>query len=257
MIELVDVSLTKNGREALRSFSAVLESGGITGLIGASGSGKTALLMIMAGMIKGWSGEVLLKKRPMRSLGRRELARAVSPCFGKLPQNTEETLEGFLMLSRSPRKQLFHPYTEFDIQTVEKYSGALDLDSYRGETLASLPSGALKRALLAYALAREASLLILDDPTAHLDLHAQALLQRALSRYTIGGDRSVLMASGDINFIAQTADRILVMDAGRLAEDIPPERIDVELIKKYFRLEVLVSRNIYNGRPEVHVFPRA
>jgi len=67
----------------------------------------------------------------------------------------------------------------------------------------------------------------------------------------------VLLASGDINFIAQTADRVLVMDAGILAEDIAPERIDVELIRRYFKIEVLVSRNIYNGRPELHVFPRA
>ncbi len=257
MVELVDVSLVIAGREVIRSFSAVLEAGGIIGLIGPSGSGKSALLRIMAGMIRDFSGEVLIRKRPMRSLGRRELARAVSPCIGAAPHNMDETLEGFLMLSRNPWKRFFHPYTDFDLQTVEQYRGALGLDAYRGETLASLPSGALKRALLAGAMAREAPLLLLDDPTAHLDLHAQALLQRALSRYTIGGGRSVLLASGDINFIAQTADRVLVMDAGILAEDIAPERIDVELIRRYFKIEVLVSRNIYNGRPELHVFPRA
>ena len=64
-----------------------------------------------------------------------------------------------------------------------------------------------------------------------------------------------LFASGDLSFAAQTADRILVMEDGAVVEDIAPESLDADIIRRYFKTEVLVSRNIYNGRPEVHFFP--
>lgn len=110
-------------------------------------------------------------------------------------------------------------------------------------------------ARLAHVFCREAKHLVLDDPAAGLDIASMKLLQRAIARYTVEGDRIVVFTSNDLNFAAQTADRILVLDEGMLVESGTPQMIDADLVRKYFRTDVTVSRNIYNGKPEVHFFP--
>ena len=112
-----------------------------------------------------------------------------------------------------------------------------------------------KRAVLAFALARGTGLLLLDNPTAGLDLRSLALLQKALSRYALGGRNIAVIASNDLNFIAQTADRIVVLDGGAVVLEGGPDIIDADMVKRFFGLEVFVSKNVYNGKPNVHFFP--
>ena len=109
--------------------------------------------------------------------------------------------------------------------------------------------------MIAHAFIGEAYAVVLDNPTNDLDIASVRMLRKALSRYVMNGNRIAICCSNDLNFISQTADRILVMDAGRVVETGPPDMLDAELIKKYFGIDVIISKNIYNGKPEIHLFP--
>jgi iron complex transport system ATP-binding protein len=213
------------------------------------------LLKSMAGMVTGHAGDILIGTQPLRSIGKKELERRISSQFGAYPENMADTLRHFLLLARAPFRRLLHPFSEYDRQVVDEVMRSLGLDLYRDSELGRLPGGVLKISLLAFAFARSSEILLLDNPTSGLDLHSWGLLQRALMRYSFDGEKTAVVASNDINFIAQTADRVLVLDGGTVVLDTRPEAIDSALLKRHFGVDVLVSRNIYNGKPEVHFFP--
>lgn len=254
MIELIGLSSKSGNKDLLHPISVTLHTGGITGISGRTGSGKTILLKIISKIIDKYSGDVIINKRPLPSFSRRELLRIISSFFGIMPENPDETLLNFLMLSRLAVKKFFSPFNDYDIQIIDEYIQSLELYDYKDKKLCELPESIFKKTLLAYTFAREAEILVLDNPVSGLDLHSIELFKRALLKYTMNGDKMAIVASSDINFLAQTADRIIFLDDGKLSADIVPEAIDVEMIKKYFNADVLISRNIYTGKPEIHFF---
>ncbi len=251
MLELRGVRLPMGAETPI---SLEFETGSITAIIGPSGSGKSLLLAAVARRFSP-PGEILIAGRSLSGITQKEYPLYVSYFDGSTPADFGETLHDFLLLARAHMKRFLHPFGEHHLQAADSAIEAFDLNEYRSRVFCTLPSDALRRALIALSVLRDSELLLMDDPVAGLGIHSMGIVQRALARHTMGGDRTVLFASGDLSFAAQTADRILVMEDGAVVEDIAPESLDADIIRRYFRTEVLVSRNIYNGRPEVHFFP--
>ncbi len=256
MIELKNVSCDLGGRRVLDGIDLVFNSGEIVGLAGGSGSGKSALMKLIAGKLSRSGGEVRIDDMPPGSRGKKEFHRVVYYLDEK-PENLDETVGDFLLLSRIPYKRFLNPFTDYDLQTVEQAMALFELEPHREEPLAVLSEDQFDRVLLAFAFARGARVMLLDNPTRGLDIRSTVLLQKAISRYVLNGDTIVVIASSDLNFIAQTADRVIVLDEGRVALAGTHEIIDADLIKQYFGVDVFVSRNVYNGRPNVHFFPES
>ncbi len=256
MIEISDLTLSINHRPILRDISVELNDGEIIGIIGQTGSGKTMLLKTMAGQIANRSGGISVGGT-VRSAGRQLRKRDASYYGGAVPHNLDETLYDFLLLARAPYKKFLRPFADYDRQVADDYLSLLGLNSYGSEQLFTLPDGIFKRALIAHILIRDTAAVFLDNPTNDLDLVSMKLLKKALTRFVTNGDRIVVICSNDINFVAQTADRLLVMDNGRIAETGTADLLNAEMIKKYFGIDSIISRNVYTGRPEVHFFPDA
>lgn len=254
MVEILDLGLAIDGKEVLSNISLSFNDGEVVGIIGRGGSGKSLLLGAIAGAYRNFAGEILVGRRPVRGLPRRELARAVT-FHAAEPGNEDENVREFLKLARLPFKKFLNPLTDYDLQIVDESMALLELEEMADRPLRALSGSYAKRALLAFSLVRNTDLLLLDNPTAGLDLRSLALLQKALSRYALGGKNIAVVASNDLNFIAQTADRIVVLDGGAVALQGGPEIIDVDMVKRFFGLDVFVSKNVYNGKPNVHFFP--
>jgi len=109
--------------------------------------------------------------------------------------------------------------------------------------------------MLAHTFISEAHAIALDNPTNDLDIASARRLKRAVGRYVMNGDHIVVISSNDLNFIAQAADRVIILDGGRVVGNGPVSILDQETVKRHFGTEVLISRNVYNGRPEFHLFP--
>ena len=250
MIELKDLHLSLDGKDVLNGIDLKFEWGEITGIIGPPGSGKTVLLRAMCGRIKRHTGEMILSENGWPDNKRTSFSLHDSSS----PEDQDITLEEYLVLSRIPYKKLFRSFDETDRLIASEYAGAFGLAPYADIEIGRLTDSTFKKALLAYAFIKKSPCLLLDNPTTGLDVSSCVSLQKEISRYVIDGVRSVVFCSHDLNFTAQTADRIIVLDGGRVCADIEPAELDAGLIKKHFGLEVIISRNVLNGRPEIHPF---
>lgn len=254
MIEVKNVSLVRYSREVLKAVNLSVHGGEILGVIGPGGCGKSSLLNIISGTLKSFDGEVLIGNRPIHSYSRREKSQKIS-AIPKFPENSDISVSEFILLSRSPLKKALNPFTDYDLQISEECMAGFELTQCGGKLLKYLSRTHLKAALLAFCFARNADVLLLDDPTDGLDLHRLVLLQKMLLRYVVDGNRTAVIAGNDINFIAQTADKIAIMHEGAIKALGGYEIIEPELIKQYFGADVFISKNVYNGRPNVHFFP--
>ena len=254
MIDISNLSLTIQGAVILDGISISMNDGETVGIIGRSGSGKTVFLKSVAGLIRSYRGSVSLNRAPLpKEAGGN--GKIVSYYGAAVPQNPDETLYNFLLTARVPYKKILKPFSDYDRQITEEFMEILGLKPFGDVTIGTLPDGLFRLAMLAHAFIGEAYAVILDNPTNDLDIVSVRMLRKALSRYVMNGNHIAIVCSNDLNFISQTADRVLVMDAGRVAETGPPKILDAELIKKYFGIDVIISKNIYNGKPEIHLFP--
>jgi ABC-type cobalamin/Fe3+-siderophores transport system ATPase subunit len=256
MIDISKLSLSLGGTAVLDDISVTINDGEIAGIIGRSGSGKTLFLECIARRMTSYDGTILVNGAPLPGPAR-NAGRTLSYCGSAAPQNPDERLRDFLLLARAPYKKALRPFSDYDIQITEENLEAFGLGSYRSATLGILSDGVFKRALIAYTFIRESYAALFDNPTNDLDISSVRSLRRALAHYVMNGNRVALVSSNDLNFIAQTADRIFIMDGGKITRIITPDQLDADVIKEYFGIDVIISRNIYNGRPEVHIFPDA
>ncbi len=254
MLQLKDVALSHREKEVLKSTSLSVHGGEIFGIIGPAGCGKSSLLKILSGKVRNFKGETLVDNRPIRSYSRRERAKKICS-IPMLPENMDISVFEFILLTRTPFKKALNPFSDFDVQITEESMAGFELSPYRNTLLGELSRSHLKAALLAFCFARNADVLVLDDATDGLDLRGLVLLQKMLFRYVVDGNRTAVLAGNDINFIAQTADKIAIMHEGTIKALGGPEIIEPEIIKQYFGAEAFVSKNVYNGKPNVHFFP--
>jgi ABC-type cobalamin/Fe3+-siderophores transport system ATPase subunit len=257
MIELKNLSLSAGKKTILNNINISFNDGEIIAITGRSGSGKSMLLKTITGTARGFSGSIEIDGKESKSFLKNDLLKSVSPVFCAPPDNMEETLERFLMLARMQYRKLFSPFSEYDIQTTDQYIALFGLEDFRTSQMANLSGCVYKRAMLAFSFIMKMKTLLIDNPSSDLDIASVEMLQKAASRYVIDGSRTVIIASNDLNFAAQTADRIIVMENGSVAIDGGPSIIEPDMIKKYFGADVFVSKNVYNGRPNVNLFPES
>ena len=221
-IELVDVSVRYGERAALREVDLKIEPGELLALTGPNGSGKTTLLKSVLGLVKVDVGTIRIGGSDLLGLTRRERAR----CIAWVPQS-ESALDNvplveYVLYGRHPHIGTFERENEQDAQRVREALAAVDLAG-RGEVgILELSGGERQRALLARALAQDTPVLLLDEPTSSLDIgHQLDLLERIRARARSDG-RTVVTAMHDLNLAARYADRIAVLDRGRIAALGPP-----------------------------------
>jgi iron complex transport system ATP-binding protein len=197
--------------------SLELAAGEQVALLGANGSGKSTLLRVLAGALRPTAGSVELFGRPIASWERAELARSVTV----LPQGMELP-HGFrvsevVALGRIPHARSWFATSAEDEAAVARALADADVEELAGRTVDELSGGERQRVLVALALAQEPRLLLLDEPTAHLDVAHQLALIGLLERLRHARGLTVLAVLHDLNLAARFADRGLVLHDGRLS----------------------------------------
>jgi len=256
MIECNDLGFTVEGRTVLKGVSFTVEEGEILGLIGPSGSGKSILLKLLAGSILNHEGTISYNGIPLKEYQKEKKHVKISYSNTALPENIDDSVINFLHLARIPHKKFFKNFSDYDTQIVENWLDQFGLTAGKDSALRTLSDSALRRSVLANAFIYEALVMILDDPSAYLDIESIARLYRAVRRYVINGERMVVLGGNDINLALQVSDRIILLNgSGSIAAHCSPESVTGKMLGDIFNTEVLLSRNIYNGRPEIHIFP--
>jgi iron complex transport system ATP-binding protein len=223
LLEARGVTFGYPGRDVLRDVSLALSAGELVALAGPNGAGKSTLLRLLLGLHAPRAGTVTLGGRSVATLARREIARvaALLPQEGEGPAELPLTVREVVSLGRLPHLGRFQPEGPEDERAVARALDATDTAFLADRPMAELSGGERHRVHLARALAQGASILLLDEPTAGLDLVHQ-LQALDLLRATVDEGRGAIVALHDLSLAARRCDRIVLLADGAVHADAPP-----------------------------------
>ncbi|TNJ40259.1 ABC transporter ATP-binding protein [Chlorobaculum thiosulfatiphilum] len=239
------------GRTVLREVGFEIAEGEFVSVIGPNGSGKSTMLKTATGLLKPLEGRVELFGREVSSLKPRERASLIGVVPQKLESPMAFTVAEIVMIGRSVRGRWGGPDAA-DHDSAERamiYTNVLDL---KDRLFNQLSAGEQQRTALAMALAQEPRIIMLDESIAHLDInHSQEVL-RILMNINREEKITVLLVSHDLNLAAQIADRLMLIDKGRLVRNgSPGEVMEEELLRRVYDCDLRVRRDPFSGNPVV------
>jgi iron complex transport system ATP-binding protein len=216
------VSFAFGTRKVLANVSVAAAAGELVAVLGPNGSGKTTLLRVLAGLVPPTTGVVRLDGRPLGDLTRRDIARRLA----LVPQDPRvdfpfTALEVALM-GRAPHQQGLGLPSAHDLAIARGALAHVDAEALAGRVIEHLSGGERQRVFVARALAQEPGVLLLDEPTTHLDLRHQLATHEVLRHLCRDRGLACVSVVHDLNLALTYADRVVVLAGGRVAAAGPP-----------------------------------
>ena len=245
-------------RWILEDVSFCVQEGEVLGIVGPNGSGKTSLLKVLARLMCPLQGRIDLFGQELASMAQQEVARLV----GVVQQDTQQlfpfTVAETVLMGRFPHRPRgrwtggFGWESREDVTIAEQAMMMVDILHLAHRAVTDLSGGERQRTMIARALAQKTKILLLDEPTAFLDLQHQVEICSVLLRLKEESRLAVILVSHDLNLVSQYCDRILLLDRGRVVRlGRPEEVIEPEALESVYQCRVLVDRHPDTGLPRV------
>jgi iron complex transport system ATP-binding protein len=254
MLEARNLSVSYGAREVLKDVTLATRSGSITAIIGPNGAGKSTLMRALNGSLAPLGGEVLLDGKPLNSFARRIIARRIAVVAQEAELRFPVTVLEFVLGGRYAwaGAGAWGWETERDMEIARAALRETEMEDFSARLMNELSGGERQRAVLARALATEAGILLLDEPTANLDLAHQASLLALVRVRCDTRQAAAVIVTHDLNLAAEFADYILLVKDGRtLASGSPDEVLTPELLGVIFGIRILVDAHPVTGAPRI------
>ena len=253
MLTANDITVSYGERIAVSRVSLELEPRHITAIIGPNGAGKSTMLRTLNGGLKPTAGEVLLDGQPLAAYSRRGIAKRIAVVAQEAELRFPVTVFEFVLGGRYAWSAPGWGWeTARDVEATREVLRETELEALSGRLMNELSGGERQRAVLARALVTNADVLLLDEPTANLDMAHQATILALVRHRCDNRETSALVVTHDLNLAAEFSDYVLLMKDGRcLAFGSPQEVLTPELLKEVFAVNVLVDAHPISGAPRV------
>ena len=252
MLECKNISVSYGERAVLRDVSLALREGEIIALLGANGAGKTTLIRALNGTMPVSSGEIDLDGHSLSGLSRREIAKNIAVVAQENETRFPVTVLEFVLSGRFVHGNAFGWESEADVESARNALKECDLADFETRLMNHLSGGERQRVVLARAIATNARILLLDEPTANLDLEHQAMMFRLVRKRCEETGCSAIVITHDLNLAAAFADEIIMLKDGWIAANgTPAEVLNAENVADVFGVRVLLDQHPVSGNVRV------
>ncbi|MBM4125211.1 MAG: ABC transporter ATP-binding protein [Nitrospira sp.] len=245
----------------LKGLSFEIKAGEVVGVIGPNGSGKTSLLKLLARVLRPQSGALQLFGKELAALSQGEVARNVALVPQENPQVFPFTITELVLMGRFPHHRSRGGWIGMggfgwegpeDLSLAQEAMRETDVAHLAHRLISDVSGGERQRAIIARALTQQPQVLLLDEPTAFLDLHHQLDICRILRRLNEERGLTVVLVSHDLNLASQYCDRMLLLDEGEIVRfGSPEEVVRPDVLEAVYHCEVLVDRHPTSRLPRV------
>jgi len=254
MIEVQSISFRYHEEWVLRDISFQVGKGEFVGLIGPNGSGKTTLLKILYRLLSPQEGEILFEGVPLKKMNRRDIAKRIAvvaqEAYSLFPFKVME----IVLMGRSPYLGHLMFERERDLEIARKAMEWTEVLPIFERSMDELSGGERKRVFIARALAQEPEVILLDEPTANLDIHHQIEFLNLILTLNRERGLTIIMASHDLNITSEFCDRLILVHRGGIYKTgIPEEVVTQENIRAVYGCEVGVDKNPISGMPRINL----
>lgn len=252
MLKIAGLTCGYEKKTVLSDINFRVDSGEFLGVIGPNGSGKTTLLRALSRVIAPIDGKVFWQDKDIRTIPAKELARDIAV----VSQNSSLdnlTAEEFILLGRIPYCGAFQFFeTKKDLEVVRKAMDLTGTIRFKDRVLNHMSGGEKQLVLIARALAQEPKLLLLDEPTAHLDITHQVNILDLIARLNRDFGLTVIMVLHDLNLASEYCHKLLLIDSGRIYKTGHPwEIFNSRDIEEVYKTKILIERNPVSLKPYI------
>ena len=241
----------------LHNISLSVKAGEMVGLLGPNGSGKTTLIKLASGILKPTQGEIRLDGSSLSQLRRRFIARHIAVVPQQFYIPFAFTASEIVMLGRIPFLKLLADENETDRQLVDNALELVGIKELAQRHFDELSGGERQKVILAMALAQQPKLLLLDEPTVHLDIAHQIEILELVRGLNMEQGLTVIAAMHDLNLAALYFDRLILLKEGKVwADGAPSEVLTEAKIGEVFSASVRVEPHPLTGVPHIVVMPK-
>lgn len=216
-----------------------LQKSELIGLVGANGIGKSTLLRTLTNVQNGLNGEIYINEKSLSKYTSVELAKTMSLVLTDPIASKNLSVFELVALGRHPYTNWVGNLTSEDINMVNKALNLTNIDSLKHKKCYELSDGQLQKALIARALAQDTDLIILDEPTTHLDMYHKAYILKLLKRLVKNTGKTILFSSHEIDLAIQLCDKMIVMTKDGVVSDSPCNLISKGTFEKLFPKDLI------------------
>lgn len=254
MLLIKNLFYKKNNKALMNNISITFENGEIAGITGPAGSGKNTLINLIRKKEKNYSGNICIDSCEIGKISNKKFSKLIShnsPLTDNF--NPEAIVSEWILGGRMSYKKILNPYSETDKDTAYNEMKNFGMAQASGTRLKEISWTSGRMASLARTFASQSDIILLEKPEAGLNLYQRNLLSKNIKKYTVAGNRIVILTSCDLNFLAGTCDRLIVLADTHVAESGSNRIITEDFVRKYFNVEVVVTKNIISGLPEIQI----
>jgi len=237
----------------LKDISFKVNSSEMVGVIGPNGSGKTTLIRAITKLIKPKKGRIIYQGKDITKLSFKELAKEIAVVSQDIYFPNTVKVKDFVLLGRIPHfKKLQFLETNKDLEIVEKVMKLTETFEIKSRFLKETSGGERQLVLIAKALAQEPKLLLLDEPTTHLDIKHKIKILDLIKRLNKEYGLTVLIVLHDLNLASQYCDRLILLNEGKIYKiGTPSEILTHRIIEEVYKTVVIVKENPLTSKPYV------
>ena len=258
IIRVEGVSTRYGTTRVLNDIHLEIEKGDFVGIVGPNGSGKTTLLNNLGRLVPYQAGTIRLHDRDLLQYRNKEAAQMMSAVTQNHPEDIEFRVWDVVMMGRTPHWHFFAKETESDRKIAAEAIQLAGIEHLKDRKVSELSGGERQRVFIAQAIAQEPSVMLLDEPTSHLDIRYQISIMDSLDRLNREQAVTIIAVLHDLNLAAQYCHKMIMLKDGMIiVAGTPQEVLRVDLIEDVYQCKVAVTEHPLTGTPYVVLYSRA